>query len=88
MKPENVMIAPDGRVRILDFGLAKPLVEESESDVDATVALSGEGRILGTVAYMAPEQARGLSVDARSDHFSTRWSRGGRPSRARRRPTR
>ena len=70
MKPENVMIAPDGRVRILDFGLAKPLVEESESDVDATVALSGEGRILGTVAYMAPEQARGLSVDARSDHFS------------------
>ena len=70
LKPENVMIGPDGRARILDFGLAKPLEQPNPEDSDATVAISGEGRILGTVAYMAPEQARGLEVDGRSDHFS------------------
>jgi len=68
LKPENVMIDTAGRVRILDFGLAKPV--EPPAGQDDTVAVSREGRIVGTVAYMSPEQARGLAVDARSDIFS------------------
>jgi len=58
------------RVKVLDFGLAK-LREEAAADGETTTAaLSGEGRILGTVAYMSPEQAEGKPVDARSDLFS------------------
>jgi hypothetical protein len=69
LKPENIMIARDGRVKVLDFGLAKqnavPLGEEA-----ATIALSQPGMVLGTVGYMSPEQVRGQAVDARSDIFS------------------
>jgi serine/threonine protein kinase len=58
------------RVKVLDFGLAK-LREEAASDGETTTAaLSGEGRILGTGAYMSPEQAEGKPADARSDLFS------------------
>ena len=72
LKPANVMIASDGRVKVLDFGLAK-LREESQlpdNTLGPTRAHTADGRILGTVAYMSPEQAEGRSVDQRSDVFS------------------
>lgn len=72
LKPANVMLTADGRVKVLDFGLAK-VKEEAQMPVDAglpTASLTGEGRIVGTVAYMSPEQAEGKPIDARSDVFS------------------
>lgn len=74
IKPENVMIRKDGYVKVLDFGLAK-LTERQTSDIDkeaATIALvqTEPGVVMGTVAYMSPEQARGLAVDARTDIWS------------------
>ncbi len=73
LKPANIMVADDGRVKILDFGLAKAF-DASASSVGVTAVptqqLTGEGKILGTVAYMSPEQAEGKSVDQRSDIFS------------------
>jgi len=75
LKPENVMITRHGEVKILDFGLAKlrePAATSDSAVADAQTAsnLTGEGRLLGTPAYMSPEQARGLAVDARTDVFS------------------
>jgi len=73
LKPENVMIAPDGRARILDFGLAKrdAAPAADSRSMAATVAVVTEpGTVLGTTGYMSPEQARGQAVDARSDLFS------------------
>ena len=71
IKPENVMIRRDGLVKVLDFGLAKLVSDDSPVDADATGGFETmRGEILGTVAYMSPEQARGLPVDARSDVFS------------------
>src|SRR5262249_14547484 len=66
LKPENVMITRDDHVKILDFGLAKPV---DPGGSDATRAMSGTlaGTILGTIGYMAPEQVRGLTVDHRAD---------------------
>ncbi|MGN6593937.1 MAG: WD40 repeat domain-containing serine/threonine protein kinase [Terriglobales bacterium] len=70
LKPENIFCTRDGRLKILDFGLAK-LTAESGAE-DKTVAETGTaaGVVLGTVGYMAPEQARGQAADARSDIFS------------------
>ena len=75
LKPANVMIASDGRVKVLDFGLAKtttapPLDVEGPTAAVPTMAQTAEGRIIGTVAYMSPEQAQGMAVDQRSDIFS------------------
>ena len=75
IKPENIMLRTDGIVKVLDFGLAKLTERLSPDSVDteaATKALvqTEPGVVLGTVAYMSPEQARGLVVDARTDIFS------------------
>ncbi len=75
LKPANVIVAPDGRVRILDFGLAKafendPASSDSSLSPTATSAGTVAGMILGTAAYMSPEQARGKPVDRRADLWS------------------
>ena len=71
IKPENVMIRRDGLVKVLDFGLAKFVSDDDPVGTAVTGAFETmQGEILGTVAYMSPEQARGLLVDARSDVFS------------------
>jgi serine/threonine protein kinase len=73
LKPGNVMVGEDGLVKVLDFGLAK-LTERvqvrEDGRTDTMPAWTEEGTILGTAAYMSPEQAAGKSVDARSDIFS------------------
>ncbi len=75
LKPGNVMVARDGRVKVLDFGLARVEAPDSDPNLTSTptesrVNLTGEGQVFGTVAYMSPEQTRGGKVDARSDVFS------------------
>ncbi len=69
LKPENVFITGDGRIKILDFGLAKATLHAAAAATQATVA-SQAGVVLGTVGYMSPEQVRGKPADARSDLFS------------------
>jgi serine/threonine-protein kinase len=74
VKPDNVMLRPDGLVKVLDFGIAKLAERQSPApDPEAATALRVEtnpGVVVGTAAYMSPEQARGQVVDARSDIFS------------------
>ena len=72
IKPENIMLRPDGYVKVLDFGIAKFTQQETlATKRPAGVHLTTqEGKILGTARYMSPEQARGQTVDARSDLWS------------------
>src|SRR5450755_969273 len=75
LKPGNVMVTREGRVKVLDFGLAKLEAADSNPDLTSTptesrINLTSEGQVFGTVAYMSPEQTRGGKVDARSDVFS------------------
>ncbi len=70
LKPDNVMVDVDGGVKVLDFGLAKPVGTRGPALESVTVLSTVEGRILGTPSYMSPEQAKGKQVDARSDLFS------------------
>ncbi len=69
IKPDNVMLRPDGYVKVLDFGVAKLAPECSPSDAE-TMFCTVDGAIVGTPQYMSPEQASGQPVDFRSDQFS------------------
>ncbi len=72
IKPENIMLRRDGLVKVLDFGLAKLTEQKAVTAEDSTRAFveTSAGMVMGTVAYMSPEQARGLQVDARTDIWS------------------
>ena len=72
LKPDNVFLTAEGRVKVLDFGLARALPFASPDDDTAPAAmhLTTPGTVLGTVGYMSPEQARGVAADGRSDVFS------------------
>src|SRR6185436_17078622 len=73
LKPANIKLRPDGTVKVLDFGLAKTIepsgaaTGRSMSPTITTPAMTQAGMILGTAAYMSPEQAKGRGVDKRSD---------------------
>lgn len=72
LKPSNIKLTPDGGVKLLDFGLAKALATEISVSRGPTISSGGtaDGLVLGTIAYMSPEQARGKDLDTRTDIWS------------------
>jgi len=72
LKPENLFLTSEGRVKVLDFGLAKAMRQTRDAGSEVTTAHrhTAPGQVMGTVLYMSPEQARGQPVDTRSDVFS------------------
>jgi eukaryotic-like serine/threonine-protein kinase len=70
LKPNNIMVSADGRIKVLDFGLAQAAAIVDDGGSELTQRLTQEGHVIGTFAYMAPEQAEGKRVDTRSDIFS------------------
>ncbi|MDX6712089.1 MAG: eukaryotic-like serine/threonine-protein kinase [Blastocatellia bacterium] len=70
IKPRNIMVTPTGQVKVLDFGLAKTIRQGQSLETESIGYLSQAGLVIGTVAYMSPEQLRGERLDYRSDIFS------------------
>jgi eukaryotic-like serine/threonine-protein kinase len=70
LKPENVMIGRDDQIKILDFGLARTVLPSALEETRIPTVHTNAGTVLGTFAYMAPEQVRGLSIDYRTDIFA------------------
>lgn len=70
IKPDNVMLRPDGYVKLLDFGIAKIASPTTTANEETTHLVTEAGELLGTLSYMSPEQARGLVIDHRTDIFA------------------
>lgn len=70
IKPKNIMVTPNGQIKVLDFGLAKTVPKTLDEPTESVGRLSGDGLLMGTVAYMSPEQLRAEKLDYRSDIFS------------------
>ena len=70
LKPDNLMVSADGVAKVLDFGLAKLLAVDRAPEANASTSISEDGAVIGTLAYMSPEQANAEEFDFRSDQFS------------------